>query len=157
MLMFLEDVPELVIEPALQSEQAGTFDAAEYLPAAHSLHVVAPGSVPVFVMEPGAQSMQSDASFEPVAPTYLPAVHAMHVAMSEPVEYFPASHFVHVVAPADAPVGDRAIEPAAHVMHAASPVVTVYLPAAHVAHAAAPTCVKLTASVPNVLTTPATF
>ena len=97
-------VPELVIEPALQSEQAGTFDAAEYLPAAHNLHVVAPVAVPVFVIEPAAQSMQSDASFEPVAPTYLPAAHAMHEATSEPVEYFPASHAVHVVAPADAPV-----------------------------------------------------
>ena len=97
------------------------------MPAAHAVHVVAPVAVPVFVIEPAAQSMQSDASFEPVAPTYLPAAHAMHEATSEPVEYFPASHAVHVVAPADAPV--LVIEPAAHAMHAASPVVTVYWPA----------------------------
>ena len=77
-------VPELVIEPALQSEQAGTFDAAEYLPAAHSLHVMAPVEVPVFVMEPDA--------------------HKIHAATFDAVEYFPASHGVHVVAPALIPV-----------------------------------------------------
>ena len=71
-------LPELVIEPALQSEQAGTFDAAEYWPAAHSLHVVAPVLAPVLVIEPAAHAMQSDV--EPAVPANLPAAHAMHAA-----------------------------------------------------------------------------
>ena len=71
---------------------AATFDAVEYLPTAHAVHVVALVLVPVLVMDPAAQS-EHDATFEAV-------------------EYLPAEHAVHVVAPALVPVS--VIEPAAH-------------------------------------------
>ena len=71
---------------------AATFDAVEYLPTAHTVHVVAPVLVPVFVIEPASQS-EHDGTFEAF-------------------EYLPASHAVHVVAPVDAPLS--VIEPAAH-------------------------------------------
>ena len=48
-----------VIEPALQSMQAATFEAVEYLPAAHAVQVDAPGLVPVLVIDPAAQSEQN--------------------------------------------------------------------------------------------------
>ena len=72
--------------------QAVTFDAVEYLPAAHAVHVVAPVLVPVFVIEPAAQS-EHDGTFDAF-------------------EYLPASHAVHVVAPVEEPLS--VIEPAAH-------------------------------------------
>ena len=71
---------------------AATFDAVEYLPTAHTVHVVAPVLVPVFVIEPASQS-EHDVTFDAV-------------------EYLPAAHTVHVMAPADTPV--FVIEPAAH-------------------------------------------
>ena len=67
-------------------------EVVEYLPAPHSLHVVAPTPVPVFVIEPAAQSV--------------------HDATFEAVEYLPATHGVQFVAPADTAVS--VIEPAAH-------------------------------------------
>ena len=78
--------------PAAQSLHDATFDAVEYLPAAHWLHVVAPVLVPVFVIEPAPQSMQ-DATFDAS-------------------EYLPAPHAVHFVALAAVPVS--VIDPAAH-------------------------------------------
>ena len=66
-------VPVFVIEPASQSEHDGTFDAVEYLPAAHAVHVVAPVLLPLFVIEPASHMMQS---LNPVVPTYIPATHA---------------------------------------------------------------------------------
>ena len=68
------------------------FEAVEYLPAAHAVHVVAPVVLPVFVIEPAA--------------------HAMHVATFDAVEYLPAAHPVHAMAPANAPA--LVIDPAAH-------------------------------------------
>ena len=73
---------------------AATFDAVEYLPTAHTVHVVAPVLVPVFVIEPASQS-EHDGTFEAF-------------------EYLPASHAVHVVAPALAPVS--VFEPATHTL-----------------------------------------
>ena len=70
----------------------GAAEVVEYLPAAHSVHVVAPVAVPVFVIEPAAQSV--------------------HEATFELVEYLPATHGVQVFAPALVPVS--AMEPAAH-------------------------------------------
>jgi len=67
-------------------------EAVEYLPAAHSVHVEAPLSVPVFVIEP--------------------AVHSVHDATLEAVEYLPATHGVQALAPTPLPVS--VIEPAAH-------------------------------------------
>ena len=40
---------------------AATFDAVEYLPMAHLVQMLAPVPVPVFVIEPAAHAMQSDA------------------------------------------------------------------------------------------------
>ena len=65
---------------------------AEYLPAAHSRHELAPVPVPTFVIDPAAQ--------------------VVHDATFDAVEYLPAAHAVHVVAPADEFVS--VIEPAAH-------------------------------------------
>ena len=74
--------------------QEATFDAVEYLPTAHAVHVVAPVPVPASVIEPAAQ----------------PA----HVESVEFVEYLPAAHSSHVVAPAPVPI--LVIEPARHAL-----------------------------------------
>ena len=102
--------------PALQAMHAACEDAAAYHPAAHAVHVTPPVPVPVFVIEPAAHVMQSDASFEPVADTYLPASHSMHVATFALVVYLPAAHALHNLAPVVVPV----IEPAGHAVHAAT-------------------------------------
>ena len=78
--------------PAAQLIHAATFDAIEYLPTAHAIHVVAPVLVPASVIDPAAQSE--------------------HDATLDFVEYLPAEHALHVVAPADEPLS--VIEPAAH-------------------------------------------
>ena len=78
--------------PASQAVHVSTFDAVEYMPAAHAAHELAPGREPLFVIEPAAQSM--------------------HDAMFDAVEYLPATHAVQFVAPADKPVS--VIDPAAH-------------------------------------------
>ena len=67
-------------------------EVAEYLPAAHSRHELAPALLPAFVIEPAPQST--------------------HDAMFDAVEYLPATHAVQFVAPADEPVS--VIDPAAH-------------------------------------------
>ena len=74
--------------------QAATFDAVEYLPTAHAVHVVAPALVPASVIEPAAQSI--------------------HVKSVDFFEYLPAAHSSHVVAPALVPV--LVIEPARHAL-----------------------------------------
>ena len=80
--------------PAGQLMHADTFDAVEYLPTAHAVHVVAPVLVPASVIEPAAQ--------------------LVHVESVEFVEYLPAAHSSHVVAPALVPV--LVIEPARHAL-----------------------------------------
>ena len=80
--------------PGAQSVHAPTFDAVEYLPTAHAVHVVAPVPVPASVIEPAAQSV--------------------HDATFDFVEYLPAAHSSHVVAPALVPV--LVIEPARHAL-----------------------------------------
>ena len=62
-------------------------EVAEYLPAAHSRHELAPPLVPAFVIDPAAQS-EHDATFDAVE--YLPAAHAVHVPPFGPVK--PALH-----------------------------------------------------------------
>ena len=80
--------------PAGQSVHADTFDAVEYLPTPHAVHVVAPAFVPVFVIEPAA--------------------HTMHAATPDAVEYSPAAHAMHELAPAAVPL--LVIEPATHTL-----------------------------------------
>ena len=80
--------------PGAQSVHAATFDAVEYLPTAHAVHVVAPVAVPASVIEPAAQ--------------------AVHVESVEFVEYLPAAHASHVVAPAFTPL--LVVEPATHTL-----------------------------------------
>ena len=80
--------------PGAQSVHAATFDATEYLPTAHAVHVVAPVLVPASVIEPAAQSV--------------------HDATFDAVEYLPAAHASHFVAAADMPV--FVIEPARHAL-----------------------------------------
>ena len=50
--------------PALQSVQEVTFEAVEYFPPTHSVHVVAPALVPVSVIEPELQLAHDNASIE---------------------------------------------------------------------------------------------
>ena len=92
-LLSFEPVVPLYV-PASQSVHAATFDAVEYLPTAHGVHVVAPARVPASVIEPAAHLVQ----FESV----------------ELVEYRPAAHSSHVVARACVPV--FVIEPARHAL-----------------------------------------
>ena len=80
--------------PGAQSVHAATFDAVEYLPTAHAVHVVAPVLVPASVIEPAAQSM--------------------HDGTFDFVEYLPSAHAVHALAPALAPV--LVIEPDTHTL-----------------------------------------
>ena len=80
--------------PGAQSVHAATFDAVEYLPTAHAVHVVAPVLAPASVIEPAAQSV--------------------HVESVDFFEYLPAAHASHVVAPALIPV--LVIEPARHAL-----------------------------------------
>jgi hypothetical protein len=70
--------------------QALTAEASENVPTAHSVQVLAPGSLPVLVIEPVA--------------------HTMHAATFDTAENSPAAHAVQVVAPAAEPVS--VIEPA---------------------------------------------
>ena len=83
-----------VYVPGAQSAHAATFDAVEYLPTAHAVHVVAPVLVPVSVIEPAA--------------------HAVHVESVDFVEYWPSAHAVHALAPALVPV--LVIEPDTHTL-----------------------------------------
>ena len=75
-----------------QSVHDAAAESAEYLPAEHSRHELAPALAPMFVMDPAPQSM--------------------HDTMFDAVEYLPAAHAAHAVAPAAEPVS--VIEPAAH-------------------------------------------
>ena len=115
---------------------AFTFDLLEYLPTAHAVQILAPVSVPVFVIEPAGQSVQSLGLLEPVVPLYVPATQSVHVATFDAVEYLPTAHAVHVVAPV--PVPASVIEPAAQSVHVDSVDFVEYLPAAHSSHVVAP-------------------
>ena len=68
---------------------------------------------------------------------YLLAGQSVQLAAAEVVEYLPAAHSTHAVAPAAEPV--FVIEPAPHPMHDASVDAVEYLPAPHAVHAVAPT------------------
>ena len=101
--------------PASQAVHCLTFDRNEYLPAAHGVHELAPLLVPVFVTEPGLHCLHRLSAFEPSASTYLPALQSLQTATLDCVEYLPAAHAVHVVAPVSGPV--FVTEPAAHTLH----------------------------------------
>ena len=115
---------------------ACTFDLLEYLPTAHAVQILAPVPVPVFVIEPAGQSVQSLGLLEPVVPMYVPATQSVHVATFDTVVYLPTAHAVHVVAPV--PVPASVIEPAAQSVHVESVDDFEYLPAAHSSHIVAP-------------------
>ena len=74
--------------------QAATFDAVEYLPTAHAVHVVAPVLMPLSVIEPAPQ--------------------VVHDATFDAVEYLPGAHAVHALAPVPVPV--LVVEPATHTL-----------------------------------------
>ena len=126
-------VPQLVHEL--------TFDAAEYLPAAHRLHAVAPALVPMSVIDPAAHSAQSSILVDPLPATYLPAPQLIHDESVGAAEYLPAAHAVHVVAPAASAV--FVIAPAAQSAHDATAEVVEYLPALHSVHVVAPALVPV--------------
>ena len=126
--------------------QDWTFDAVEYLPAAHWAHELAPVVDPVFVIEPAAHLLQSAALLKPVVPLYVPASQSVHDAMADVVEYLPAAHSVHAVAPALVPV--FVIEPAAQSVHEATFELVEYLPATHGVQVFAPALVPVSAMEP---------
>ena len=72
----------------------------------------------------------------PALPEYSPAPHTSHADTSDAVEYVPARHFVHMVAPSAGPV--FVTEPAAHSVHDATSDAVEYLPALHDVQLAAP-------------------
>ena len=80
--------------PAAQSVHVATFDAVEYFPTTHVAHNVAPGPVPVSVIEP--------------------APHGVHDATVDALEYVPAAHAIHECAPAAVPKLVR--DPAKHTL-----------------------------------------
>ena len=110
--------------------------------------MLAPASEPVFVIDPAAHSAQSLASSEPSDSTYRPAAQSIHAATLDAVEYLPAPHAVHVVAPLLLPV--FVIDPASHAVHASTFDAVEYSPAAHATHTLAP------AAVPVLVIEPAT-
>ena len=75
--------------PAAHSEQMLAAEPAENDPTAHLMQELAPGALPVLVIEPAA--------------------HTRHEATLETLEYSPPAHAVHVVAPVTEPVS--VIEP----------------------------------------------
>ena len=96
--------------PAKQSVQAKV-DADECFPTAHSVHLVAPVSLRVLVVEPSVHSLQLLANAKPGQVPYVPATQGMHdVARLDAVEYCPAMQAVQVDAPVLLPL--LVIEPA---------------------------------------------
>ena len=92
--MHFVDPMDLATLPTGQSVHAATFDAVEYLPTSHAVHVVAPVLVPASVIDPAAQSM--------------------HDGTFDFVEYLPSAHAVHALAPALVPV--LVVEPDTHTL-----------------------------------------
>ena len=85
--------------PAAHAVHDDSVDAVEYLPTGHWLQVVAALLVPLSVIEPAAHSIQSSAFVDALLVTYFPAAQSMQDPR-ESIEYLPATHTVHVVAPA---------------------------------------------------------
>jgi hypothetical protein len=102
-------------EPPSHIEHAVTAEVAENLPAAHSVHTLAPGPVPVFVTDPIAHSVHD-------------------VSRLGLAEYVPTAHAMQVVPSVAAPV--LVIEPAWHGKQKDWPSDPWYLPASHSAHEA---------------------
>ena len=100
--------------PAAHVPHASAADVVEYLPVLHSLQELAPPLMPVFVTEPASHCSHD---VLPAAPAYLPASQSVQ-ASTDDAEYLPATHAVHVVAPAVEPV--FVTEPASHSMHEAT-------------------------------------
>ena len=124
---------------ASQIRQELTLEANEYSPASQRVHNVAPGSVPVFVMEPAGQEIQFGSPSAPKYPTSQLATTALlfdvqltaaalfiasqvrQFATAELSEYKPTSHRLHEVAPDDVPVS--VIEPDEQTKHEVSPLI----------------------------------
>ena len=105
------------------------------------MHVVAPASAPVSVIEPAWQLSQYDwplalwnlpashaaHSVLPADDWYLPFAHSSHASTADTVEYLPALHSLHELAPTSVPV--FVIEPAPHCLHDVLPATPAYVPA----------------------------
>ncbi len=88
-------------------------DVAEYVPAGHETHALAPAAVYV----PAGQFTHTVDEFAPVTPEYFPAGQLVHTAAPTVLLKLPAAHDAH--APPSGPV-----EPALHVQKP-SPALTV--------------------------------
>ena len=122
--------------PAGHRLHADPSDVGEYVPEAHGLQTLAPALGPVFVIEPGWHSLQSLVAFAPTESANRPARHAIQDFTFDAVEYMPAAHCVHVVAPALLPVSVS--EPAGQSMHDATSDLVEYFPALQAVHTVAP-------------------
>jgi hypothetical protein len=124
-----------------------TLDAVEYLPTAHTVQMLAPMLMPVFVIEPAAHVAQSLANAAPIVSTYVPAAQPMQdVARFDAVEYCPMAQAVQVVAPVPAPLS--VIEPDTQAVHSSTSDAVEYLPAAHAVHVLEPAAVPLSVIEP---------
>jgi hypothetical protein len=91
-------------------------EAVEYVPAEQAVHMVAPGSPPLSVMEPGKQIVQSGLpeifwyfeagqlkhTTEAEVDVNFPASQAEHSSTFNAVEYLPGEHATHLGTPSPA-------------------------------------------------------
>ena len=118
---------------AAHSEQALTAEAAVNFPTAHSVQELAPGSLPVLVIEPAVHVAHT---LWPAEGWNNPAAHSEQALITEAAVNFPTAHSVQELAAGSLPV--LVIEPAAHTMQEAALGSLKYLPAAHAVQVAAP-------------------
>ena len=124
--------------PAAQSLHDATFDAVEYLPAAHSVHDVAPVLAPVSVIAPAEHGTQ----FSLVAPVsallYVPALQrpSQLLVLDPPAPKWPAGQKIQSAASSDP--GVATYLPAAQSLHDATFDAVENLPASHSVHVVAP-------------------
>ena len=133
-----DDACAPLYRPAVQLVHADVGEA-EYIPLSHASHFTPPDDTTVpfatLTTDPALHSTQPEDDDEPPCPTNRPAPHLMHiVALTAPTvtlyrpaeqsmqptvgrsEYLPASHSVHVLAPAFDSVS--VTDPAVHFAHA---------------------------------------
>ena len=112
--------------PAAHSEQALAKDIAENVPTGHLLQELAPGSLPVLVLEPAVHVSHE---LLPVEGWNSPAAQSVQVVAAETAVDFPVGHSVQVLPPGSLPV--LVIDPAAQTVHAATLDTAEYWPAVH--------------------------
>ena len=83
-------------DPAAHSEQALAAEASEYFPTAHLVQELAPGSLPVLVIDPAVHSAHM---VWPTEGWKDPAAQLEQTLVAEASENVPTAHSVHELAP----------------------------------------------------------